>query len=281
MRPTSPTARALSFGARATAYAAFRPGYPAAAVAAVMNAVEAAGASPVGSPPGCMRILDLAAGTGKLTQSLVGRGAAVIAVEPDEQMLHELQRRLPEVDARLGSAERIPLDPAVTALADCPVRLVTVGQAMHWFDLDSALPEIARVLTPGGVLAALWNDANTDDAFTAGYQQTLERWVSAPRGAAASGDADHRPPFRGRAEFSDPELVRIEWALPLSRQELHGLAGTLSSVIVAEPERVRGLHADLDQLIDTQPDPESLVLQQMCHTWIATRRRPEDAGRTP
>lgn len=96
--------------------------------------------------------------------------------------------------------------------------------------------------------------------------------MRAPGSATASGEADDEPPFRGRPEFSDPQLVRTEWALPLSRRGLHGLADTLSSVIVAEPERVRGLHADLDQLIDGWPDPESLVLQQVCHTWIAVRR---------
>ncbi|HWM59056.1 MAG TPA: class I SAM-dependent methyltransferase [Pseudonocardia sp.] len=64
-------------------------------------------------------------------------------------MLAELRRRLPSVDARAGSAEAIPLP-------DASVDAVLIGQAWHWFDLDRALPELARVLRPGGVLAALW-----------------------------------------------------------------------------------------------------------------------------
>jgi SAM-dependent methyltransferase len=95
-------------------------------------------------------VLDLGAGTGKLTATLVGSGLDVTAVEPDPAMLAELRRQLPSVRALPGSAEEIPL-PGGGADA------VLVGQALHWFDLDRALPEIARVLMPGGVLAGLWN----------------------------------------------------------------------------------------------------------------------------
>jgi len=96
-------------------------------------------------------VLDLGAGTGKLTGGLLALGLLdVLAVEPDAEMLGELTRRFPEVDARPGSAEDIPLP-------DDSVDAVLAGQAMHWFDLDRALPEIARVLAPGGVLAGLWN----------------------------------------------------------------------------------------------------------------------------
>ena len=91
-------------------------------------------------------MLDLAAGTGKLTATLAGLGAEVTAVEPDPAMLAELRRRLPSVRALPGRAEEIPLP-------DGSVDAVVAGQAMHWFDLDRAVPEIARVLAPGGVLA--------------------------------------------------------------------------------------------------------------------------------
>ncbi len=74
-------------------------------------------------------------------------------MEPDPDMLAELRRGLPAVTAMSGRAEAIPLP-------DASVDAVLAGQAAHWFDLDRALPEIARVLTPGGVFAGLWN---TDD----------------------------------------------------------------------------------------------------------------------
>ncbi len=130
-----------SFGAAAAAYAEHRPGY---AEAAVRWALEPAG----GRRP--VRVADVGAGTGKLTATLVRLGADVTAVEPDPQMLAELRRAMPGVRSAPGSAEEIPLP-------DASVDAVLAGQAMHWFDMDRAMPEIARVLTPGGILAGLWN----------------------------------------------------------------------------------------------------------------------------
>jgi SAM-dependent methyltransferase len=127
-----------SFGAAATAYAEHRPDY---AQAAVRWALERA--------PGS-RVLDLGAGTGKLTATLVSLGADVVAVEPDPAMLTELRRALPTVRAVPGSAEAIPLP-------DASVDAVLAGNAMHWFDMNVAGPEIARVLEPDGILAGLWN----------------------------------------------------------------------------------------------------------------------------
>lgn len=127
---------ALSFGAAAVAYAAHRPDY---APAAVRWALEGA--------PG-PRVLDLGAGTGKLTGTLVALGADVIAVEPDPAMLAQLRSALPDVRVLPGSAEAIPL-------ADASVDAVLAGNALHWFDMAVAGPEVARVLTPGGILAGL------------------------------------------------------------------------------------------------------------------------------
>src|SRR5436305_7874146 len=133
--------RASSFGAQAADYDEHRPDYPLAALEWSLAPVGSAGP----------RVLDLGAGTGKLTGGLLALGLLdVLAVEPDAEMLGELTRRFPEVDARPGSAEDIPLP-------DDSVDAVLAGQAMHWFDLARALPEITRVLRPGGVLAGLWN----------------------------------------------------------------------------------------------------------------------------
>src|SRR5438094_928298 len=131
--------RASSFGMHAAAYAEHRPDYPVAgirwALAGAAHDVDA--------------VLDLAAGTGKLTEGLLALGLTVTAVEPDPDMRAELTRRLPGVSALDGTAERIPLP-------DSSVDAVLVGQAFHWFDVNTALTEIARVLRPGGVLGALW-----------------------------------------------------------------------------------------------------------------------------
>jgi ubiquinone/menaquinone biosynthesis C-methylase UbiE len=139
--------RAGSFGASAAAYAAHRPDYPADGVR--WGLAAAAGE--------VRQVLDLAAGTGKLTTSLLDLGAEVTAVEPDAEMLAQLSAHLPEVRALPGTAERIPLPSG-------SVDAVFVGQAFHWFDQAAALVEIARVLRPGGALAALWNaeDSSAD-----------------------------------------------------------------------------------------------------------------------
>jgi SAM-dependent methyltransferase len=161
--------RASSFGAVAEAYAEHRPDY---AEDAVRWALAPAGPSP--------RVLDLGAGTGKLTAMLVSLGADVIAVEPDPAMLAELRRVLPGVRSLSGRAEAIPLP-------DASVDAVVAGQAMHWFDMSLAGPEIARVLVPGGVLAGLWNVDDDREEWIAGLdavsggtaRATLSRWRTA------------------------------------------------------------------------------------------------------
>ncbi len=133
--------RALSFGSVSQAYDRGRPEYPRDAVDWLVGGRA-------------RQVLDLGAGTGKLTATLIEAGHDVFAVEPDESMLEVLAARLPEVRATLGSAEAIPV-------ADAQFDVVVVGQAFHWFDQDRALPEIARVLKTGGHLSLVWNRPDT------------------------------------------------------------------------------------------------------------------------
>ena len=125
------------FGRVAESYDRGRPTYP-------RQAVEWL----VGSGP--CSVLELGAGTGKLTRTLVELGHDVHATDPDEAMLDVLRRNLPDVRTSVGGAERIPAP-------DLTYDVVIAGQAFHWFDLDKALPEISRVLNPGGTLALAWN----------------------------------------------------------------------------------------------------------------------------
>lgn len=129
--------RARSFGAVAEAYDRGRPTYPQEAVAWLTG-----GEAKV--------VLELGAGTGKLTRQLVDAGHAVFATDPDDAMLEVLRERVPEVSAKAATAEDIPAN-------DRSVDVVVVAQAFHWFDHDVALAEIARVLKPGGHLALVWN----------------------------------------------------------------------------------------------------------------------------
>lgn len=133
-----------------------RPGYPQTAVDAIVREL--------GLRPG-RTVLDLAAGTGKLTRLLVPSGANVIAVEPMRQM----RERLTGIVALAGTAERIPL-------ADRFVDAVTVAQAFHWFDADRALREIHRVLRPGGGLALIWNARDERQPLQASLSAILDRY---------------------------------------------------------------------------------------------------------
>ena len=126
-----------SFDLAAEEYEATRPSYP----------DEVLDLLPVETDS---TVLDLGAGTGKLTRVLARRYERVIAVEPLDGMRGILERVVPGVEALPGSAEEIPL-------GDGSVDAVFAAQAFHWFDHERALPEIGRVLRPGGVLAVLWN----------------------------------------------------------------------------------------------------------------------------
>jgi len=136
-----------AFAEVAGAYERGRPGYPEEAVRWM-----------VGDRP--LAVVDLGAGTGKLTRVLVALGNRVVAVEPLEEMRAELAAALPAVHVIQGTAEEIPL---FTGAAD----VVTSAQAFHWFDHDNALPEIARVLRPGGRLALVWNSRDDRDPWMA------------------------------------------------------------------------------------------------------------------
>jgi SAM-dependent methyltransferase len=153
MAATHPTA-AAGFGRAADAYERGRPGYPPEAVAHM--------ASELGLGPGAT-VLDLAAGTGKLTRMLAATGATVIAVEPVEAMRRVLVAALPGVEVLEGTAEAIPV-------ADGAVDAITVAQAFHWFDAERAFADIHRALRPGGGLGLIWNMFDTSVEWVAAMQ---------------------------------------------------------------------------------------------------------------
>lgn len=138
---------ARSFDSVAEVYERSRPEYADAGVDWLVERLGLAAGS---------RVLDLAAGTGKLTRQLVRRGLDVVAVEPGDEMRKVLERVLPEVETLAGTAEAIPLP-------DVSVDVVTVGRAFRWFDPEAALAEMERVLRPGGAIALLWNWWDEED----------------------------------------------------------------------------------------------------------------------
>ena len=214
---------ASSFGAAAIAYAEHRPDY---AQAAVRWALEPA--------PG-PRVLDLGAGTGKLTATLVALGADVIAVEPDPAMLTELRRALPAVRALPGSAEAIPLP-------DASVDAVLAGNAMHWFDMAVAGPEIARVLAPGGILAGLWNVLDDRVDWVAGLARVSGSAAIGPRDTpsqlARRDGRLHLPKTGVAARFGSPEQAEFPHGQRRTADSLVATLATRAGMLVM-PEQER------------------------------------------
>jgi SAM-dependent methyltransferase len=147
---------ARSFDLAADEYERTRPDYPDAVVEALPLAPDAT-------------VVDVGAGTGKLTRVLARHYARVIAVEPLDAMRAILEEVVPDAESHAGSAEALPL-------ADASVDAVFAAQAFHWFANDESVAEFARVLRPGGVLALVWNegDATRTDPRPEAYRAYLE-----------------------------------------------------------------------------------------------------------
>ncbi|MFL5960632.1 MAG: class I SAM-dependent methyltransferase [Gaiellaceae bacterium] len=203
-------ARSRSFETVAADYERYRPDYP---EEALRWAAER-----IGLEPGA-RVLDVGAGTGKLTRGLVALGFEVVAVEPGAPMLEQLRAAVPEAEALVGPAEAIPL-PAAS------VEAAFAGQAFHWFERERAVPELHRVIRDGGGLALLWNWWDERDPL----QAELGRLI---------GYAGHEP-------YRDEELPAAPWFRELGRtivetvqestpESLEAYLATSSMFLVMEP----------------------------------------------
>jgi SAM-dependent methyltransferase len=215
MDESTKQARRLSFGSAVDAYEAARPGYPAEAVGWLL--------APVGSA-GPLTVMDLGAGTGRLSAQLVEAGHRVIAVEPDAGMRERLTANIAAAQVVSGSAER-------TGVPDGAVDAVLAAQAFHWFDRSAALPEIARVLRHGGVVGLLWNMRDQSRPWTAEYGRLIHyhEVAEAPENSSA---ADLGP------LFDDVEVAEFPYEQELDVEGLVELARSRSYVITL-PERQR------------------------------------------
>lgn len=234
------SSRGASFGSAADAYAAGRPSYPSEALDWVL-------------PPRAQRVLDLAAGTGKLTQGLLERGVEVVAVEPSDEM----RRHVPDAATALaGSAEAIPLD-------DASVDCVVVGQAFHWFDGPAAMAEIARVLRPGGTVGLLWLLADDADALTARICDV----VADDEMRASSIDPHQAPPYRDVADIGTPQRGLFPHSEPYDAERLTAWALSLSRVILLPEDERASL---LDRVREVTPSGRFDV-HHVCEVWRGER----------
>jgi SAM-dependent methyltransferase len=232
--------RASSFGEAAAEYEQYRPGPPVGAVEWLL-------------PVHVDAVVDLGAGTGALTRLLVDRADQVIAVEPDERMRAVLAGEVRGVTVLEGRGESMPVGDGV---ADA----VLASTSWHWVEPTRALHEVARVLKPGGLLGAMWAGPDQESPFMIQAQTMLgEIARSDPASGAASEtfEAMSTDTYRSMAvlripeasPFSDPEHEVFRWDMALTADDLIGLLGTLSWVILKEPHEREELFATARRLL--------------------------------
>ena len=243
MEPSESRRTSWAAAPAAEVYDRARPGYAEAAVDFAL--------APVRDRPG-LRALDLGAGTGKLTRQLVARQVPTVAVEPAAVMRAELARGVRAAEVIAGSAEALPL-------ATGSVDIVVAGQAFHWFDLDRAVPEIARVLRPGGVLAVLYNSRDDRVAWVRALSELV--------GELDKGDYVSRMPTERPRELGSGLAFDAELRAPHEHElDLVGLVDLVASrsYVIRLPAGDRA--ALLDRVADLPRSHPQLVGRQ--HFWM-------------
>ncbi|HET9461782.1 MAG TPA: class I SAM-dependent methyltransferase [Gaiellaceae bacterium] len=232
-----------SFAKVADAYERGRPGYPDEAVRWL------AGEAP-------RDVVDLGAGTGKLTRSLVALGHRVTAVEPLDEMRAELEAALPGVPALAGRAESVPLP-------DSSTEVVTCGQAFHWFDHGIALSEIARVLRTGGRLALVWNSRDDRDPWMARLSAIIEN--------ETVQETDVLPVLDSSGLFGQVEQAQFSFEQVLGRDGLLDLVLSRSYCAKLSPEDREPILAAVGALYDETASPKGVRLAYLTECFRAER----------
>lgn len=243
-------ARARSFSAAALVYERARPSYPPAALGWLLADMP-------------VRVLDIGAGTGKLTRGLVALGHQVVAVEPLAQMRALLADAVPQAELLAGTAEELPL-------ADRSVDAVVAGQAFHWFDPARALPEIARVLRPGGPLGLVWNILDDRVPWVARFADLS---AAEDRFSAAVRRSD--PPVPPGAAFDPPVRRLVEHPVRCDTERLVDLVASRSQTILLGAAEREALLERVRRLAATHPDlagSATFDLTYVTDVWRYTRR---------
>jgi SAM-dependent methyltransferase len=241
-----PSARGpyTAFAEVAGAYERGRPGYPEEAVRWL-----------AGDDP--RDVVDLGAGTGKLTRALVALGHRVTAIEPLPEMLELLPASAPGTFAILGNAEVIPLP-------DAHADVVTCAQSFHWFEHALALPEIARVLRPGGRLALVWNTRDEGDPWVAR--------LSAAIGSESIGENDVEEPIAASGLFGPIETAEFRFDQSLDRETLLELVLSRSYCAKLPPAERAPILEEVGALFDEVAGPDGIRLPYVTECFRATRK---------
>jgi SAM-dependent methyltransferase len=238
----SPERFATAFAKAAGEYERGRPSYPAAALDWL--------ADELGLDRGST-VVDLAAGTGKLTRDLVPRFARVVAVEPLDEMRAELVRRLPGLEALGGTAEELPL-------ADARADAVLVAQAFHWFDGRRALREIARALRPGGGLGLLWNSSpweTREGTWFAALDDLLEERRVDLSTMRRHGSGLWVQAFAGEERFEPLTRAAFENPQRLGREDFIAALASRSYIVALADEHRAEVLAAIDAMLDRDDAP--------------------------
>jgi SAM-dependent methyltransferase len=233
-----------AFADVAAAYERARPGYP-------QGAVEWL----VGDEPA--DVVDLGAGTGKLTRALVALGHRVVAVEPLDEMRAQLEAAVPGARAVAGKAESMPLP-------DASADVVASAQAFHWFDHDDAMPEIGRVLRPDGRLALVWNSRDDRDPWMAR--------LSAIIGNESIQESDVVPILEESGLFRWVETARYSFEQVLDRDRLLDLVLSRSYLAKLPPAEREPVLDAVGHLYDETAGPEGVRLPYVTDCFRAERR---------
>jgi SAM-dependent methyltransferase len=251
--------QATSFGSVADSYDRVRPGP---AVAALDWLV----------PAGCEVAVDLAAGTGLFTRALLGRAARVVAVEPDARMREVLARRSPGLDVRDGRGERMPLP-------DASADAVFVSTAWHWLDQSRAVPEIARVLRPGGRLGVIWTSRDRDEDWVAELDlvraDSSEGAGGEPRtlaDARAHLDRHHAVLLPPGSAFGPAETASFGFTRTMPVDDVIAWLATSSAFITAPAaDREAGLARSRDVLLSRAGTGPVVEMPMRSWCWRADR----------
>lgn len=218
------------------------------------------------APHGSWEIaVDLAAGTGKLTERVMAVSATVIAVEPSATLRAVLAARVPAARVLAGCAEAMPV-------ADCSADLVVAGNAFHWFDPDVAAAEIGRVLRPNGVAAALWHLSEWPAWF--GELSSLLAGYRNPDSDAAEQRAASGGWRRGlEARFGSLDTIEIcthehAW----SHQAFTDFMGSASYIAALPAPRRDEALGTIRRFLEDEPQP-IVVPHRVEATWARGSRR--------